>query len=163
MAEPFPKFEVRPKYFPDGKETIVLYNPDDNIEIDERTYQYIHQYIQTIFNIFPDEKITSVPTMKKWFIDSDRRKLKNEKYKKDKNENIEHSMLSIISSCVNHPGFKYKTSELKEIHVSEFYDSVQRLQIYEHTTAVLKGMFSGFVDSKKIKPEAYNFMQDLHK
>ena len=66
-----------------------------------------------------------------------------------------------VALCVNHPGFKYKTSELKQVHVYEFYDSVQRLQIYEHSTAVLKGMFSGFVDSKKIPADAYNFMKDV--
>jgi hypothetical protein len=62
---------------------------------------------------------------------------------------------------VNHPGFKYKLQELREVGVCEFYDSVQRLQIYESATAVMKGMFSGFVDSKNIKPDQYNWMKQF--
>jgi len=62
---------------------------------------------------------------------------------------------------VNHPGFKYKLQELREVGVCEFYDSVQRLQIYESATAVMKGMFSGMVDSSKIKPDQYNWMKQF--
>ena len=36
-------------------------------------------------------------------------------------------MKAIISSLINHPGFKYKLHELKEVGVAEFYDSVKRL------------------------------------
>ena len=70
-------------------------------------------------------------------------------------------MKSIISAMVNHPGFKYKLKELKEVGVAEFYDSARRLPVYEQSTALLKGMFSGFVDGSKIKPEEYNFMRDI--
>jgi len=41
-------------------------------------------------------------------------------------------------------------------------DSVQRLQVYESSTAVMKGMYSGFVDGSKIKPENYNWMRSLN-
>jgi hypothetical protein len=77
---------------------------------------------------------------------------------KDKSDT---SIQSIISSLVNHPGFKYKLKELKEVGVAEFYDSVKRLQVYEQTTSLLKGMYSGFIDSKNIKPQDYNFMRDI--
>ena len=40
-------------------------------------------------------------------------------------------------------------------------DSVKRIQKYEQSTAVLKGMYSGFVDGSKINPEQYNFMGDV--
>jgi hypothetical protein len=69
-------------------------------------------------------------------------------------------MRSIISACVNHPGFKYKLDELKQVGVCEFYDSVKRLQVYEASTALLKGMYSGMIDSSKINPDEYNFMRD---
>lgn len=70
-------------------------------------------------------------------------------------------MKTIVSSLVNHPGFKYKLKELKEVGVAEFYDSVKRLQIYEQSTALMKGMYSGFIDGSKIKPEDYNFMREI--
>ena len=40
-------------------------------------------------------------------------------------------------------------------------DSVQRLQIYESTNALWKGMSSGFVDSSKINKEELNFMRSI--
>ncbi len=70
-------------------------------------------------------------------------------------------MRTIISALVNHPGFKYKLSELKEVNVAEFYDSVKRLQVYEQSTALLKGMYSGMIDGSKIKSEDYNFMREI--
>ena len=70
-------------------------------------------------------------------------------------------MKSIISSLINHPGFKYKLKELKEVGVAEFYDYVKRLQVYEQSTALMKGMYSGFVDSSKLKPDDYNFMREI--
>ena len=99
--------------------------------------------------------------MKRWFIEKDKHELRNREYKKDKGDEDDYSLLPIISACVNHPGFKYKSSELKELGVYQFYDSVKRLQVYESTTALQKGMMSGFVDDSKIKPEDYNFMKSI--
>lgn len=155
------KFEVSQKKISEDEMITVLYDSENDIEVNERVYQLFHQYLQAVFTLHPEEKITKVDTLKKWYIEKDKRELKNAELKKQKGEAKKHSMLSLVSSCVNHPGFKYKTSELKQVHVYEFYNSVQRLQIYEHSTAVLKGMFSGFVDSKKIPTDAYNFMKDV--
>jgi len=52
---------------------------------------------------------------------------------------------------------------LKEVSVYEFFDSINRISIYESATACMKGLYSGFVDGKKIKPENYNFMRDTQK
>lgn len=157
------KFELCSKQVSEDKAETVLFNSEKGIEINERVYQIFHQYLQAVFTLHPEEKITKVDTLKKWYIDKDKRELKNAELKRKKGEDKKHSMMNLISSCVNHPGFKYKTSELKQVHVYEFYDSVQRLQVYEHSTAVLKGMFSGFVDGKKIPADAYNFMKDVSK
>ena len=63
---------------------------------------------------------------------------------------------------VNHPGFKYKTNELKEIGIVQFMDSVKRLQTYENATALIKGSYSGFVDTSKIDKEQFNWLKDLN-
>jgi hypothetical protein len=84
--------------------------------------------------------------------------LKNKEKSKKKDGN---SIQPLISACVNHPGFKYKLREMKELGIYEFFDSVKRLQIYENSTAIMKGMYSGFVDGSHIKPEDYNFMKEI--
>ena len=48
-----------------------------------------------------------------------------------------------------------------EVGIVEFMDSVQRLQIYESSTALMKGMYSGFLDTSKINKEELNFMRDI--
>lgn len=79
---------------------------------------------------------------------------------KNKDKELEHSfLLPMISALVNHPGFKYKTNELKEINIYQFMDSVKRLQIYENSTALLKGSYSGMVDTSKIDKKQFDWMR----
>lgn len=158
----FSKFERIAKQTED-KPVMVLYNSDDDIEINEQVYFHISQYLRTVFNYFPEEKITRDPVLKKWYIDKDKRERHNEEEKAKKGKEKTSSIQSQISSFINHPGTKYKLRELKEVGVCEFFDSLQRLQIYESATACMKGLFSGFVDGKKIKPEEYNFMREIDK
>lgn len=135
-----------------------LYSEELKIEITEDVYQHFHQYIQEIFNMKPEEKITPSNILKKWYIDADKRQAENEKGKK-----YSSSLQPIISACVNHPGFKYKLRELEEVGVYQFFDSVNRLQVYESATATLRGMMSGLALSggKGIDPKEYNIMREI--
>lgn len=139
-------------------EIVVLYNEKLNIEINEEVYQHIAQYLRIIFNINPAEKITHDKFLKEMYINKDRREAEIKKKKQSDNVN---SIQSLISACVNHPGFKYKLKEVLDMGIYEFYDSVARLNVYESTTAVLKGMYSGFVDASKFKHDDFNFMREL--
>ena len=154
-------FELYQKRGKDDEDThIVLYNKKQEIEIDEDVYQYIHQYLQSMLGIKPEEELTKDRTLKKWWLDADRRKAKlAEKKKKEDSSTIQ----PYISACVNHPGFKYKLSEVENMTVAEFWDSVARLQIYESTTALMKGMYSGMISGKDIAQENLNFMREIHK
>ena len=145
----------------DDEPVLVLYNQVDDIEINEEVYFHISQYLRTVFNYFPEEKITRDPVLKRWYIDKDKRE--RARLESDAKKGKEHSssLQSQVSSFINHPGTKYKLHELKEVGVCEFFDALQRLQIYESSTALMKGMYSGFVDSKHIKPEDYNFMREI--
>lgn len=142
----------------DGKEEIVLYNNESQIEINENVYFHFSQYLRSAFNMNPEEKFTKDSMLKEWYITKDKRQLEIDK-KKDEVKNP--TILPLLSSCVNHPGFKYNIEEVRNLTVAQFYDSVRRLQVYENCTAVLKGMFSGFVDSSKIKEDSYNFMREI--
>lgn len=143
-----------------GNTENVLYSTDDNVEINEHVYFCLSQYFRNVFNTFPDEKITHDSTMKKWFIRKDKNELNNKQFKKEKDMS-DNGLISLISACCNHPGFKYKPSELESLGVYEFYDAVRRLQVYESCTALQKGMYSGMIDGSKINPEDYNFMKDI--
>lgn len=133
---------------------------DDMIIIDELIYTKIVRYLRTIFNIHPKVEFAKNKATKEAMLWEDQMNIDAEKTKNDDKKN-KSFLLPLISSMVNHPGFKYKTSELKEIGIYQFMDSVKRLQTYEQTTALLKGMYSGFIDSKEIKDKDINWMKDL--
>lgn len=155
------KFERFVRQKEDNQE-MILYNEESDIEINERAYFYISQYLRCMFNYYPDEKITLDPILKKWYIEKDKRQkaIDEEKALKDATS-FKSALQSQISSFISHPGTKYKLHELKEVGVCEFFDTLQRLQIYESATACMKGLYSGFVDGKKIKSEDYNFMREI--
>lgn len=156
----FSKFEVIKKEI-NGNVSLIMYDFESETEINENVYHHFCQYLRNVFNTFPEEKITSDKIMKKWFIEKDKRQLAIDKQKAEKGKLESQTIQPLISACVNHPGFKYKLHELKEVGVCEFYDSVKRLQVYENTTALMKGMYSGMIDGKKINAEDYNFMKKI--
>lgn len=139
-----------------------LWDDEHEVEINQDVYNHICQYFRAVFSIFPEEKITQNDSLKAWYINKDRRAAERLKKEIESGKQPKQSSIQpLISACVNHPGFKYKLSELNNVGVMEFYDSVSRLQIYEQATALMKGMYSGFISSKDIKPEDYNFMRDI--
>jgi hypothetical protein len=133
-------------------EDIVLLNHEQKVLIDEEIYNHMSSYLRTMFNIFPKVEKAKGKTTKEWMIEGD---IMNSKSQTERKSNL----LSMISFCLNHPGFKYKKSELKELGVVEFYDSVQRLLIYESTSSLMKGIYSGFVDTSKIDKKEFDFMR----
>lgn len=138
------------------KQEMILWNPELDIEINEDIYNNIALYIRTMFNIFPKVEKAKGKTTKKWIIEEDRMNLAN-----TKKEDTTSTFLPLIESCCCHPGFKYKKNELREVGIYEFMRDVQRLQVYESTTALLKGMYSGFIDTKGIDKEEFDFMREI--
>lgn len=142
----------------DGKSSIVLWNKDVDDIITEQDYTVMSQYIRTLFNIFPKAEKVKGKILKEEIINQDR-------IKQRENEKQEHSpfLLPLISSCMNHPGFKYRIDDLKDLGIFAFMDSVQRLQIYESSIALLHGAYGGFVDSSKLDKNEMNFMRSIEK
>ena len=155
-------FELCEKRGKDDSSVIVLYTKEQDIEINEDVYQHIHQYLQMVFHIEPDEKITNDKFLKKLYLDKDRFDAAYQA-KKKKGKEESGSIQPLISACVNHPGFKYKLSEVENMGVAEFYDAVSRLNIYENTRALLQGSYSGMCDTSKISKEQFNWMREIEK
>jgi hypothetical protein len=135
-----------------------LYDPENDIELDEDTYNIIVYYLRSAFNMFPKIEKAKDRTTKEWMIEEEEIKLNTKSKEKQSSTSY---LLPLISGCVNHPGFKYNKRQLKNVGYYEFMDSVQRLQILESTTALLHGSYSGFMDSSKIDKEQFNFMREI--
>lgn len=140
-----------------GDKYYYLYNEEQDVLIDENIHSQISNYIRFMFNYFPKTEKAKGKSTKEWIIQED-----EERYELHKNDPYQSTLLPLISSCLNHPGFKYKKKELRNVGIVEFMDSVQRLQIYESSTALLKGVYSGFVDGSKLtNKEELNFMREI--
>lgn len=133
-----------------------LYHPYLNIVLSEEQFGEICEYIREMLNVHPKVEKTKSKIAKKWMIDEDRQNLL---MKQNKNE--DSGLLPLVSSLINHPGFKYNLKQLKEVGIVQFYDAIQRLQIYEGTRALLQGSYSGFCDLSKIDKNKFNFMRSL--
>lgn len=136
---------------------------DESMFIDELVYTKIIKYIRDMLDIHPKVEKAKNKATKKAMIWEDEMNLQTE-MQKNQNRNSEKSfLLPLVSSMVNHPGFKYKISELKDVNIVQFMDSVKRLQTYESVTALMQGMYSGFLDTSKLNMQKdLNWLKDLN-
>lgn len=136
---------------------LCLYDEENNFLLRENDYMEIAEYIRTLLNFHPKVEKAKGKTAKQWMIDEDKMNMAQQQNEESSN------LLPLISACINHPGFKYKLQELRNVGIYEFMDSVQRLQIYESTHALLSGSYSGFCDLKGVPKDQFNFMREIHK
>ena len=139
----------------DSEEKLCLYSPQYDIKLYEDDYMQIAEYIREMLNIHPKVEKAKGKTAKRWMIDEDKM---NALHRDEKNTS---TLLPLVSACVNHPGFKYKLQELREVGIYQFMDAVQRLQIYESSRALLNGSYSGMCDLSKVPQDNFNFMRDI--
>lgn len=163
----FDKFQLFSKTYNDvdedgnevQKTAPILYDVEDEIEISEDSYKLISEYFKAAFNIYPKVEKAKGRITKESIIEEERMNMMI-KQKKGEDEPTS-SLLPLVSACINHPGFKYNLQELKDVNFVQFMDSVQRLQIYENSTALLKGSMGGFIDTSKINKDEFNFMREI--
>ena len=85
-------------------------------------------------------------------IDEDRINIRNAERKRriEGGRKVESYLFSLISTMLITPGFKYKKNELREVNIAEFMISVEKFQVFKATESLLRGMYSGFLDTSKI-------------
>jgi len=140
---------------PDNGE-MFLRNEKTNQTIDRLAYNKIANYLRTIHGIEPKIKKAKNKTTKRLLIETDRQD--KQRATKDA-EKHKSQLIPLISAMMRFPGFKYKTSELKECTLYEFMDTVKGASIYISSTSLLQGSYSGFCDTSKIKKENFDWMR----
>ena len=144
------------KNLQDSSTTTSLYSRSQDILIYEDEYMEIAEYIRAMLNIHPKVEKAKGKTTKQWILQEDRMKAEQNQDKEN-----DSTLLPLISTCVNHPGFKYKLEELKQVNICQFMDSVQRIQKYDQATAALHGIYCGMVSAKDVPEELIKFMGDI--
>ena len=135
---------------------LALFNKDKNMIIYDDEYMEIAEFIRAMMNVHPKVEKAKGKTTKQWILQEDRMKAEHDDKKKGTS-----TLLPLVSSCINHPGFKYKLEELKQVNICQFMDSVNRIQKYEQGTAALHGIYGGMVSAKDIPEDLINFMGDI--
>lgn len=151
----------------EGEEKGKLYlidmeNPE--ILIDETIYKIMVSRVRDIFDYHPKDEFAKDRFTKEILIDDERQKIRMNKRLAARNKKKSSSyMKPLLSFALNHPGFKYKKDELREVKIAEFMDSVARLQQYEKTVALMQGMYFGMIDwdnNPKLKDDL-NLLKDV--
>ena len=135
---------------------LCLYDEENDILIDQLIYMNIVGYIRLLHNLKPKIEKAATETVRQILI-----KLDRDKIAKSKNEPYKSQLKDLISGMMRYPGFKYKSWELQQCSLYEFMDTVQGAQIYVSTTALLKGMYSGMVDTSKINKKEFNWLRSI--
>lgn len=143
---------------------VFLYDPEQDVIITEEIYMHIREYVRMMFDQHPKQEFAKGKLAKKWIIEEEKDKLKREA---EKNAGKKKSiLLPMVSSLLNHPGFKYDLEGMKKLGIFAFMDSARRLQVYEQCTAFLKGMYSGMMDTSKLGQDELgkrvNWLQDIY-
>ena len=161
----FTKFQVIQKEEVEEEKSpyVMIYMPNPTIQIDEDLYYRIVDYLRVMLDIHPKKQKAKNTATKELIIQEERQK-QNLAMRNSKKEKVKKSVLfPLISACLNHPGFKYKKDELRNVCIVEFMDSVKRLHVYEEVTSLMTGMYMGMVDLKgRNLNKDLNWARDLY-
>lgn len=142
--------------FHEESQQVVLYDQYSGLKIDKSIYTIMVDYLRKMHNLEPKRENPLNAYTKRVLLDEDRQRRKKAKLQKK-----ESMLLPLISSMVNSAEFKYKKSELLEVGLVEFMDSVSRIQAAVNAKALLQGCYSGMIDASKIDKKNINWMRSL--
>ena len=151
----FSKFEL---YKKDDKDIILGQVVDgDFVAIDEYTYGIIVDYLCKSHFIERDLKNPMNETTKMILIED----AMDELIKVSKEEY--HSRLkNLISAMINSEGFKYNHSQVWDMKINAFMDSVKRIQGINNAKLLLQSAYSGFgINMKDIDKKQLDWLGEL--
>lgn len=152
----FTKFEVMQRL---DDERFVLYQiiDEEEVVIDEFTYLTIMDYLRQIHTIYKDEKVPANETTKMILIEDAR-----EEYLRNKNKEYHSQLKNLISSMINCDGFKYNHSQVWDMKIYAFMDSVKRISKMKNAELLLQSGYSGFgVNLKEISKKQLDWLGEL--
>lgn len=137
-------------------DTIVLRNPDTGAVIDELAYGKISSYLCSAHNITKKVEKAANEFTKKFMIDEDRQKLQH-----SVKQPYKSFLRPLISAVKCRQG--YTLDYVKNMGLFEFFDDLSRLQIIVNADALLKGAYSGMMDTKKIPKKEFDWCREITK
>lgn len=148
--------KMKPVVREDGQ--TVLFDPEKDIIIDFNLHRRIVEYFKDAYGIVkkPDKAANKRTKMK--LIELDRMD-KEDAAKKP----FQSTLQPLLSSLVNHPGFKYDLSSVLSLTFGQIMDAVQRLQIIQTAQSLMQGSMSGFCDTSKVPKYLWDWTRQIQK
>ena len=133
------------------------YIDNDLVIIDEFTYNMIVDYLRAVHNIEKDERMPANESTKMILIEDDRDAIEINQRKEY------HSQLkNLISSMINCEGFKYNHSQVWDMKINAFMDSVKRITKIKDANLLLQSGYSGFgINLKDVDKKQLNWLGEL--
>ena len=132
----------------------VLADKETGLVIDVLIYERIVNYLRSVHGLKKKVEKAKNAMTKRVLIEEDRRNIelnKNKPYK---------SFLTPLVSAVK-VRMGYTKEYVRNMGIYEFTDDIARLQIINNADALLRGMYSGMIDTKKIDKKSLNWMQEI--
>ena len=132
----------------------VLADRESGIVIDQLIYERIVNYLRSVHGLKKKVEKAKNAMTKRVLIEEDRRNIamnKNKPYK---------SFLTPLVSAVK-VRMGYTKDYVRNMGIYEFTDDIARLQIINNADALLRGMYSGMIDTKKIDKKELNWMKEI--
>ena len=133
---------------------IVLADRETGVVIDQLIYERIVNYLRGVHGLKKKVERAKNAMTKKVLIEEDRRNIalnKNKPYK---------SFLTPLISAVK-VRMGYTKEYVRNMGIYELTDDIARLQIINNADALLRGMYSGMIDTKKIDKKELNWMKEI--
>lgn len=127
------------------------------IIIDEFTYNIITDYLRQAHGICEDKRMPGNESTKMILIEDDR-----EEMERNKNKQYHSQLKNLISAMINCNGFKYNHSEVWNMKIGAFMDSVKRITKIKNADLLLQSGYSGFgVNLKEISNKQLDWLGEL--
>lgn len=128
------------------------------LTIDEDIYSEIVKYLRAFHNLKRNDAVAGTNSCRKAFIEDAKAE-----YEAAKSKPHSSYLLPLISTMVNHDGFKRDDKTIWDMNIFAFMDSVKRVDKIRNSNLLLQSGYSGFgIDLKKIKKEELNYMGELN-
>jgi DNA-dependent RNA polymerase auxiliary subunit epsilon len=129
----------------------------DIVIFDRLTYIIVTDFIRKVHGLKKNEQIPANETTRRILIEDDK-----EEYLRNKDKEKKSYLLNLISSMINSEGFKYNHSEVWNMKIYSFMDSVKRINKIKNADLLLQSGYSGYgVDLKKIDNKQLEWTGEL--
>ena len=129
----------------------------EQVCFDEYTYNMIMDYLRSVHGIEKDERIPANESTKMILIEDAK-----DEIEKNKNKEYHSQLKNLVSSMVNSEGFKYNHSQVWDMKINAFMDSVKRISKIKNASMLLQSGYSGFgIDLKGIDKKQLDWLGEL--